>query len=357
MARALTLRKGTAPARARRSSEQRGRSRRRPNGAPATTLRAGGIALPIGATGTTLAGGGPVGGTTLALGADVSNALATLAPSFGDVLGAIGNGVATSQAALDQGVIDTVRALADTPITVVTDVIEQLNDDGLPDVNQTQLVTQNVSVLNFVSPTVHEWRRVALQMDLVVSALDSQTGIQVSTTSDSLNAGNFGVLFGILGVGYLVSDQQSRFVTTNAQLESQFAEGRVQLDAFLTPRRTGRFPVPVTVSIGPQIFVSQGAVTDQQTGGVVTSRTVDVQVTVRKANGAVNPNVTIVLDAAGLVPSFSTAGGLTGSTTNAQGRCLVTLTRQIPNPLFSRASARTCTVRLGDIRQTFDVTI
>lgn len=325
----------------------------RGNGHP----RAGGILRPVGAGAGPLALGLPVGGTTLAQGADVSGALGTLAPTFGDMLASVGQGVASSQAALDRGVIDTVRALADTTITVVTEVIEELNDDGLPDVANTRPVTQTVSVLNYVTPTVHEWKHVALQMDMQVAALDSTTGIQLERYAGGTSTGSAGLLFGLIGVGYFASGESTRTLLSNAHLESQWAQGRVQMDAVLGPRRTGKFPVPVSVTIGPQIFISQGAVVEQQTNNIVTARSIAVQITVRKANGAVNPNASLIVDAAGLLPSFQTGGGFTGGTTNVQGRCLLTLTRQIPNPAFSRVSSRRITVQLGDIRKTFDVTI
>src|SRR5512133_3233449 len=91
----------------------------------------------------------PVGASALGLGADVSGELETIAPTFGTILAAIGDGVANAQTALDKSVVDTVQALANTKITVVSEVVEVLDDDGLPDVEQTQLITQNVSVLNY----------------------------------------------------------------------------------------------------------------------------------------------------------------------------------------------------------------
>lgn len=323
----------------------------------AVKVREGGVSLPVGASTGALATGQPLAGVPLGLGADVSGSLESIAPTFGNVLASIGLGVANSQAILDQGIIDTVKTLADTKITVVTEVVEELDEDGLPDVDQTKLVTQELSVLNYVTPTVHEWKRVALQMDMEVSALDSESGINVSVTKETTSYANVGLFFGLLGVGYIHDSYQHQSMTSDMHKQSQWAQGRVQMDAVLAPRRTTKFPVPAKVSIGPQIFISQGAVTETKTGGVVTERSIDVLISVRKANGAANPDVNLVLDAAGLLPSFKSDGSFKGSETNAEGKCSVKLTRKIPNPFFSRATKRNCSVQLGDIRKVFQIMV
>ncbi len=317
--------------------------------------RAGGISTPKATAASAL----PVGGGStalLALGADVSGQFDTLAPTFGNILASVGLGVAASQEALDRGVVDTVRALSDTKITVVTEVIEQLDDDGLPDVAQTRLVTNDLSVLNFVTPTVHEWKHVALSIDMSVGAMDDETGAQYTVSQSSTRAANVGLFFGILGVGYYATSNSFRDINSQSHREAQWSQGTVQLDATLAPRRTTKFPVPARVSIGPQIFVSQGSVVETLDSGTLTARSVDVLVNVRKASGAPNPSKTLELDAAGLLPSFSSAAPFTGSTTNADGQVKVTLRRSI-NFGFGQPVRRTLTLRLGDISKRFDLVI
>ena len=323
-----------------------------------TRPRAGGVALQAGGRGRAfpVGPGASSGGSLLALGADASGQLDALAPNFGNILSSIGLGVANSQAALDRGIIDTVNRLSNTKITVVTEVVEQLNDDGLPDVAQTQLVTNSLSVLNFVTPTVHEWKHVALSMDMNVGAMDNETGMSFTVTRDSTKATNVGLFFGLLGVGSLSSSSDFRDVQSNSKREAQWSNGSVQLDATLAPRRTTKFPVPATVSIGPQLFVSQGAIVETKVANVVTERSVDLLISVRKASGAVNPNKNIDLDAAGLLPSFASAAPFTGSTTNADGQCKVTLRRAISFG-FGTPGKRSLTLRLGDMSKRFDVVI
>jgi hypothetical protein len=321
-------------------------------------VRAGGIAVRAGTA--PARGALPVGGASsaslLGLGADVSGQLETIAPTFGNILSSVGLGVANSQAALDKGVIDTVKKLSDTKITVITEVVEQLDDNGLPDVAATQLVTNELSVLNFVTPTVHEWKHVSLSLDMSVGAMDDETGMSYSVDSTRQSMGTAGAFFGFVGLGYMSNSSTYQSMQASSHRESQWANGVVQLDAVLAPRRTSKFPVPATVSIGPQMYVSQGAVVETKVGGIVTERGVDVLITVRKADGAVNPSKSIDLDSAGLLPSFSSASPFTGSTTNSDGQCKVNLKRSI-TPGFGAPFKRTLTLRLGQLSRRFDVMI
>jgi hypothetical protein len=289
------------------------------------------------------------------VGALVANQLADMTPSFGNILASIGLGVARSQAALDEGVIETVKQLADTKITVVTEVIEQLDDDGLPDVAATKLVTNELSVLNFVTPTVHEWQHVSLSMDMSVGAMDEETGASFSLTQT--HSGNTrGALAGLVGVGAMSTNSSYLAMQVSAEREAQWSNGTVQLDAVLAPRRTGKFPVPAQVTIGPQLFISQGAVTETKTAGVLTERSVELLISVRKASGAANPDKELSLDAGGLLPSFSSDAPFTGSTTNADGQCSVSLRRPI-TPGFAQASRRSITLSLGELSKRFELVI
>jgi hypothetical protein len=176
----------------------------------------------------------------------------------------------------------------------------------------------------------------------------------VSRQSSSL--GSVGLFFGFVGLGYYSQSSSYASMQTDSHRESQWATGSVQLDAVLTPRRTTKFPVPASVSIGPQIFVSQGSVLETKVGGVVTERSIDALITVRKASGAVNPSKNLDLDPAGLLPSFASTGGFSGSSTNSNGQCKVTLKRSIV-PGFGAPFKRTLTLRLGQISQRFDIMI
>jgi hypothetical protein len=299
---------------------------------------------------------GAAGASARGLGADATGRMDAIAPTFGAILASIGDGVANAQTALDQSVVQTVQALAETKITVVSEVIEVLDDDGLPDVEKTELITQNVSVLNYVTPTVHEWKHVALNMDMQVSAVDNETGMEVSVSQSQSETGSAGLL-GFLSVGYYAHSDSYQNMISNTHYESEWAQGQVTMDAVLGPRNTTKFPVPASVSIGPQIFFSQGKLDTKSADGVVTERSVELLITVRKASGDVNPGVGLLLDPAGLLPAFSTENGYTGSTTNTEGKCLVKLTRAIPNPAFAQASRRTVKVTLGQITKTYTLTI
>ena len=285
------------------------------------------------------------------MGTDVTNQLNQAIPAFGNVLTAIGNGVATSQKALDQNVITTVNTLNTTNIDVLTDVVDVLNDDGLPDASQTQLITENVSVLNFFSPTVHEWKNVSISMDLEVGSFHQDQGVQFSANQHSEQTTATGLFWGFLGWFDTDTVDTNQIKNTTSQQEVQWQQGQIRVDALLGPRNTGKFPIPDAVTIGPQIYITQGAVVENKTGNVVTSRQVDVQIEVRKTSGAPNPTVNILLDSGSLLPSFT--GGT--STTDASGKLKVTLTRNVSGA--SGFVKFPVTASLGLLRKAFTVTL
>jgi hypothetical protein len=298
----------------------------------------------------------PAGFGAGALAADVSGQLKAVAPTFGQVLGSIGQGVADSQTALDQGVIDTVNDLSGTNITVVTDVIQHLNDDGEPDPAQTQIVSTDLSVLNFFSPTVHEWKRVALSMDLSVGAFSETDGVQFNARQQGGGVGGVGLFWGFLGLAYDYDYDNSQSFERTHEQESSWSAGEVRLDAVLAPRNTGKLPIPDQVSVGPQIVLAQGTVRETAVAGAGVNRSVDVLVSVLTAAGAANPGKGLSVDAGPLRISFSTTAPFTGSQTNAQGQVQVTITRNVPNAGAGPVKVPV-NVRLGDFNQSFTLTI
>lgn len=289
---------------------------------------------------------------------DSTQQMIASAPTFGALLRSIGSAVAESQSSLDQAMVENVQALSNTKITVVTDVITRLDDDGMPkpppdsvDERKKDLITTEVSVLNYFMPTVHEWRRVALSMDLVVARFSSKDAFtferkQGGTSSAS---GFWGFLnwFGNSG-GSAVTDSSSSVT----QRETDFTQGEVRMDALLAPRRTQSFKPPINVTNGPQIFVAQGETRPITTDGKTTGRETDLLVHVIKPNGANNPAKDIKVEANGLLITFAT-----GSTTDADGRLKLTLKRSFPSPLFGTPTRYTVTLILGQVRQTVAITL
>lgn len=291
-----------------------------------------------------------------ALGADVSGEIADAVPSFANILKAIGNGVAASQAALDQGVLDTIQTLSNTQIEVVTDVIQELDDDGLPVAEKTELVTNKLSLLNFVRPAVHQWSDVALSMDFSVGAMDATSGLVFNKTQWSNNVSG-SVFWGFGGWFQGDSHIDNSLTVGTSQQQSEWMKGQVRLDAMLSPRDTGKLPVPAEAAIGPQIFFSLGTVRESKEGKAVKARAVDLVILVIKADGSVNPQRQIEIDASTLQVSFKTDEGFDGSTTNADGKVMITLTRNIPNPLFLQPVKVPVRVSLGQIVRTASLTL
>ena len=270
----------------------------------------------------------PSGGIILGAGEDAAKRLGEGAPVFGQVLKNIGLAVAESQKALDEGVITGIKKLNDTKIKVVTQVVQELNDDGLPDASKTQLVTNELSVLNFFVPTFHEWKNVELSMDLSVGEFDATQGVKfhAEQESTSVGAGGSKSAWGFSGWFSASHSQSEQTVNVESSQDVSWSSGQVRVSALLGPRRTGKFPTPATVEIAPQIYVTQGAISEQKTDEVVTSRAVDVMIEIRKRDGSkMQEGVPIVVESGGLLPDF----GATGSSTDAKGRVKVKLTRSL----------------------------
>ena len=314
----------------------------------ATTRPAGGVALDD-----TVA---PNGASTAILEADVTDELGRVAPTFGNVLSSIGLGVADSQTALDKGLIDSVKALADKKIKVVTDVIQSLDDDGLPDLEATELITQEVSVLNFVTPTVHEWKFVRLAMDLSVGEIDNTSGFTFNRHQESFGVDAVGLFWGFIGWFDTYDNSSDTVSSGDTRQEVDWSQGQVRVDALLAPREVDGFTPPAQVDIGPRIYFAQGSVTDTTTAGVRT-RSMKVRLKLLKASGAVNPGKNLVVEAPGLQISFTNGGAFTGSTTNTDGEVEVTLGRVVPVGATVSPIRFTVTASLGQIRQSGQVTL
>jgi hypothetical protein len=318
-------------------------------GAPVIGAPVGGFApdfMPAGA-----------GTSSLALGADVTGGLTKLAPTFGEVLLSVGQGVAESQAALDRSLIDTAKELSKTKIKVVTDVIQKLNDDGLPDAASTQLITEDVSLINFISPEVHEWKNVAISMDFEVGAIDSERGVQFKQSQGTSRVGGGASFWGFGSWFNYDSRGQSTTVTQHADSESSWATGQVKLDATLAPRRTEKFTVPSQVVIGPQIFFAQGAVVKVSDNGQETGRAMPVTLTVLKPDGSRNPGALLTVSCDKFGYSFVTDATFKGSQTNPDGQVKVLVTRVIPDERFAAPQKGTLTVRLGAIVRTLEIVL
>lgn len=287
----------------------------------------------------------------------MSDELGEVGPTFGDVLLSIGTGVADSQAALDQGLVTTAQPLSQTKITVISEVIQELDENGLADADATQLIENEVSLINFVNPTVHEWKHMALSMDLNVGETDYERGMTFNRMQRTRDTHAYGLFWGFLG--WFDTDTRTTETGQGSRIdqETDWAQGQVRMDALLGPRATTKFPVPAEVAIGPQIYFSQGSVQETIAGGVVTARSLDVLIRARKANGDVNPNVNIVVEAPYYSYSFIDDDTFNGSTTNADGEVKVRLSRNIPNIRFQRAVRGQLTARLGDIKQTTMVSL
>ena len=292
--------------------------------------------------------------------ADVSQALASSVPSFGNVLQSIGFSIADSQSNLDQGVVATAKQMNDTKIDVITEVILDLDDDGNPAEDQPDPVRQSVSLLNFFPPMVHEWKHVALSMDLTVSALHYQHGLVFNQVIKKTDQVTYPMNWGFLG--WFKTDLTTEVTrTTASDYASQFhqdvdwAEGQVRVDALLGPRETTAFPAPTEVAVGPQIYFNQGPVVEKfdKSSTSPVQRTTSFVVTVLKSSGDVNGNVYLEFNAGSLAASgqndSATGGEFKGNYTNTKGQVKVNVLRDLRGLASTTSVETTLKVTLGQL--------
>lgn len=278
----------------------------------------------------------------------------SMMPTFGNVLLNIGSGVAASQEEMDKSLIETVKKLQDTKIKIVTDVIQELDDHGLPDATkEVKLVTEEVSLVNYVPPTQQLWNRVALSMDLTVSGMSAENGMvlkQQQTQASGVAGSSWWGFYGWFD-GQASSSRQEQ--STQSGYEQQWSSGQVRLDATLGSRRMDKLPVGAEVVTGPQISFSVGQATETKTGALV-RRTVDVTIQVRRGNGQVLVGQALSVASDPFPYSFGTPEG---SITNTSGKVVVQLSRDYPAGVAPSPVKGTITVTMNALVRSFDLSL
>lgn len=273
-------------------------------------------------------------------------------PTFGNVLLSIGTGVAASQEAMDKSVVDTIKKLQDTRITVVTDVIQELGDDGLPVANADPiLVKEEVSLVGYVKPSLHHWKKVSLSMDMSVAGMSSKHGMVLKQQQTNA-AGHAGSSYwGFHGWfdGHATHTRSEQ--TTVSQNEQQWSSGSVRLDATLGSRRMESLPVGVDVEIGPSITFTQGMVQSEPLPNGVTRRSINITVEVRNQNGTPSTAADVA------VSNDLFSYGLPNGSGLQNGKLVVRVYRDHPAGMEPAPAASTLTVKLKSFVRTFQVTL
>jgi hypothetical protein len=271
-------------------------------------------------------------------------------PTFGNVLLSIGTGVAASQEAMDRSVVDTIKKLQETKITVVTDVIQELGDDGLPLPNvEPTLVKEQVSLVTHLAPTQHKWKRISLSMDMSVAGMSAQHGMvlkQQQTHASGYAGSSYWGFHGWFD-GYASHNRSEQ--TTVSQSEQQWSSGQVRLDAVLGSQRMEKLPVGVDVETGPSITFTQGMVKAEALANGVSRRFIDVTVDIRNQDGT--PSTSSDLAISNDLFSY----GLPNGSGLVNGKLVVRVYRDHPTGLEPASAASTLTVKMKKFVRTYQV--
>ena len=195
---------------------------------------------------------------TAGLSADVTDEMLAGAPTFGNLLSSIAAAVLGAQEDLDASVAQTVSEMADTTIEVATTVIQHLNDDGLPSAEDTEVITQELSLLNFALPPLVKFDYVALSMKLRAESVDAKSGITFKQAGGTVGFGAGG------GAGW-AADLSLMFGSTSIESRrmTDLAQNEIALDAQLGERAATKPPDPVKMRTGPTILINANRLPDR----------------------------------------------------------------------------------------------
>lgn len=270
--------------------------------------------------------------------------------AFGDLVQGVGQAVAATQQELNE----TGAALATTLAETVVDVIavqELQYDDNGELVSPTTSHTRPLPLISFIDPVFYQWRYVRLQGQFFASEFAGATESSSSSTTTSSNYGQTGLGY-ILGVGYNANTSRSSSSTTNTDSTSDMSFGSVRMNAMLEPRTDVKVPPPRQSFVGPSITVLSGEIADEIDSGVVTARTMNVTLELRRRSGAAIAGKALSVETSGVPWEFVNAG-----TTNAQGRVEIQLRREFPTAEADRTPTQVIvTARLGMVSTDTTVT-
>lgn len=257
---------------------------------------------------------------------DVSSQLSNTGMAFGDLVKLTGQAVADTQTKLNKTGAAATSALATTLVDIIA--VQEVDYDDNGNVSDEKTFTQQLPLIDFVDPVIYQWSQVRLQGRFTASqfAATSSTDTHTNTSTDTSGQAGLGIVFGV-GYNNFQWDDTQTHVDTNFRVESSV--GLLRMNAVLEPRHDVGVPKPRQAIVGPRLAIDTGPIAD--VGTPATSRTAEVVVTYRNADGDPLPNKPLALDAQGVAWAYKA-----GSTTNAQGEVVtdsngvvtIVLTRQ-----------------------------
>lgn len=253
---------------------------------------------------------------------NAGQALGQAGSDFGKLIQGVGNAVATTQQKLAQTSANTISALSKTLVDVSAVQETFFDDDG--NVSGAETFTQRLPLIDFVDPVVYQWSQVRMQGMFFISEVASKSNATSSTFTSSDNSGQHG-LFVFLGGG----QTGTRFSTNDSSQSTSFdqaqAVGVARMYAQLNPRRDVGVPKPLQVVEGPSLNVVQGAITDSPAAPALpNSRTMDLLIQLRRADGTPIPGAAISIETDGVPWSFADPAA---PTTDADGNLAIRLQR------------------------------
>ena len=259
------------------------------------------------------------------------------AVAFGAFVKNIGMAVAAAQDELDKTLRETAKQLSQTNVEVVHTFEQELDDEGHL-TNNGHAKTHSMPLLAFVRPTAYQWSRVYLEADMKVQEFNSKSGFDIQSKTSS---GGFS-LGGAFGLGGLSANGGFGFGSSNNQTSVQNgysmdnAAGSMHMEATLEPRPPIEMNSPIILQKGPTVTATVTELKDITAPGTPTAenqnppdkvvgKEATIKVTVKKSTGAPNNGKLIEYSVDQPKINHSAPGGLT---TSATGEVTLTLRRE-----------------------------
>lgn len=253
---------------------------------------------------------------------------------FGELIEQVGNGLVDTTRELTKNGAASVSSLANTLVDVIAAQETIYDENGV--VTDHKTYSQQLPLINFVDPVIHQWSEVRLQGVFFAQELMARSTTTTTTTRPT--KGSAADYIPLL-LGLPPFSRTGTTTTTNtsgSQHATDESVGSMRLNALLEPRYDVGVPKPAHITVGPVLAILQGPVADEKTGDVLTARTMEAVIEYHRADGQPIADRQISIESGGLAWNYKAGVNATDSdgnvVTDDDGRVTIVLRREFPDP-------------------------
>ena len=250
---------------------------------------------------------------------DVGDEVDQAGVAFGDLVETTGEAVASTQLRLDLNSAATAQALANTLVDVIAVRETIYNDNGSIDDQVDH--TMKLPLINFIDPVFYEWSHVRLQGQFRAMEVATAATAHQKNYTKQTHTGQAGLLV-LFGGGSSGKRESTNVIDRSNTTARDTSIGRMRMNALLRPRADVSVPKPTQVIQGPNLAILQSALSDDNTGGFLSARHMDLLIQYTTRQGDPIPGKNFAIETNGLTWEYSGA-----EITDADGNLSITVTR------------------------------